>query len=79
MKQIRWLFAVAVAVAVLPLTAVAQERGTVGGAVVDGQTRQPLAGAQVSITGTQLGTITNVQGRFLIPTCRPARARCACS
>src|SRR5690606_2190728 len=44
----------------------AQERGTVAGTVTDQTTNAPIAGVQISITGTQLGTITNNEGRFLI-------------
>jgi TonB-dependent starch-binding outer membrane protein SusC len=67
MNRMRWLFATLVALAILPGAALAQDRGTVTGQVIAGQTNQPLAGAQVSIAGTTLGTITNAQGRFLIP------------
>jgi TonB-dependent starch-binding outer membrane protein SusC len=67
MNRFRWLFALAFAVAVMPSTALAQERGTIAGTVTDQTTQQPLAGAQIQIAGTQLGTITNQQGRFIIP------------
>jgi TonB-linked SusC/RagA family outer membrane protein len=45
-------------------TADAQQTGTVQGVVVDATTQRPLTGAQVTIQGTQIGTLTNQQGRF---------------
>jgi TonB-dependent SusC/RagA subfamily outer membrane receptor len=41
--------------------------GSVGGRVVDEETRHPLAGAQVVVQGTNRGTLTDASGRFLIP------------
>lgn len=38
----------------------------VGGTVVDVATQRPIAGAQVAVQGTQLGTLTDNRGRFLI-------------
>lgn len=58
------LTAAVLAVAAGPATA--QNTGTVGGVVVSQQTQRPLAGAQVSIPGTGLGTLTNSNGQFLI-------------
>jgi TonB-dependent starch-binding outer membrane protein SusC len=65
-RTFRWIAAL-FALAVLPPTLVAQERGTITGQVVDQATRQPLVGAQITIAGTQLGTLSNQQGRFLLP------------
>lgn len=45
----------------------AQTTGTITGEVVDRTTDGPLAGAQVAVRGMELGTLTNAQGRFLIP------------
>ena len=46
----------------------AQQQGaTVGGVVVSARTAQPLAGAAISVVGTTRGTVTNEDGRFLIP------------
>jgi TonB-dependent starch-binding outer membrane protein SusC len=67
MRTSRWLIAWACAMALFPAVLAAQERGTITGSVVDQATQQPLAGVQVSVAGTQLGTLTNQQGRFLIP------------
>ncbi|TVR55421.1 MAG: SusC/RagA family TonB-linked outer membrane protein [Gemmatimonadales bacterium] len=44
----------------------AQQTGTVQGSVVDAQSLRPLAGAQVTIPGTNLGGLTNAQGRFTV-------------
>jgi TonB-dependent starch-binding outer membrane protein SusC len=67
MTRLRGLLAVLCAVAVLPSALLAQDRGSITGQVVDQATQRPLQGAQVSVAGTNLGTITNAQGRFLIP------------
>ncbi|HEU5207898.1 MAG TPA: TonB-dependent receptor plug domain-containing protein, partial [Longimicrobiales bacterium] len=61
-----WLAAALLALAFVPLETSAQERGTVAGTVTDQSTNAPLAGVQISITGTQLGTITNNDGRFVL-------------
>jgi TonB-linked SusC/RagA family outer membrane protein len=42
------------------------QTGVVGGVVQSGATLEPLAGAQVIVEGTTLGTITNDVGRFVI-------------
>jgi TonB-dependent starch-binding outer membrane protein SusC len=47
-------------------TAAAQEPYTIRGQVVDAGTMRPLAGAQISIQGTQIGTITGQNGNFLL-------------
>ncbi len=38
----------------------------VGGTVVDASTGRPIAGAQVAVQGTQLGSLTDNRGRFLV-------------
>ncbi len=60
------LAAALLALAFLPTLASAQERGTVAGRVTDQSTNAPIAGVQITIAGTQLGTITNNEGRFLL-------------
>jgi TonB-dependent starch-binding outer membrane protein SusC len=40
--------------------------GTINGRVVDGATMQPLAGANITIEGTQRGTITRADGGFIL-------------
>ncbi|HSH46185.1 MAG TPA: carboxypeptidase regulatory-like domain-containing protein, partial [Longimicrobiales bacterium] len=42
------------------------EQGAILGQVVDAQTREPLAGVQVVVTGTSLGSLTDESGRFRI-------------
>jgi iron complex outermembrane receptor protein len=44
--------------------AAAAQDGTISGAVTDGQTLQPLDGAQVFIVGTARGILTDQQGRY---------------
>ncbi|HEV2129675.1 MAG TPA: carboxypeptidase-like regulatory domain-containing protein, partial [Longimicrobiaceae bacterium] len=67
MSKLRWLLAIGFAVAVLPSAALTQERGTITGQVTDQATQRPLAGAQIYIVGTNRGTLTNQDGRYLIP------------
>ncbi|MBA2245860.1 MAG: SusC/RagA family TonB-linked outer membrane protein [Gemmatimonadetes bacterium] len=67
MSRFRWLVAIVCALAVLPAGALAQERGTITGQVVDQATQRPLGGAQIFIVGSNRGTLTNQEGRFLIP------------
>jgi iron complex outermembrane receptor protein len=54
---------VALALAVAP---VAAQTSTITGTVVDGTTSRPLVGAQVLIEGTDIGSLTDNRGRFLI-------------
>lgn len=42
------------------------QQGTVAGTVTDQSSLQPLAGAQVFVPGTQLGTLTGQDGKFRI-------------
>jgi outer membrane receptor protein involved in Fe transport len=44
-----------------------QATGTIRGTVTEARTARPIAGAQVSVSGTQHGTLTNAQGQFLLP------------
>jgi TonB-linked SusC/RagA family outer membrane protein len=46
--------------------ALAQETGTITGMIQDLNTNAPIGGAQISITGTSLGTISGAEGRFLL-------------
>ena len=60
------LLAVAAALAlVLPVGAAAQD-GTVTGSVTAATTGEPINGTQITIMDTQLGGLSNVNGRFLI-------------
>ena len=53
--------------ALSPGTARAQQSGAVTGTVRDAGTQEPLVGAQVQISGTQLGGLTDRRGVYLIP------------
>jgi TonB-linked SusC/RagA family outer membrane protein len=46
--------------------------GRIAGTVTDSATGRPLEGAQVRVNGTSVGTLTNPQGRFALPSV-PAR------
>jgi TonB-linked SusC/RagA family outer membrane protein len=50
-----------------PPAALAQQPGSVAGQVVAEQSLRPLGGAQVTVEGTQRGTIADANGRFVIP------------
>jgi TonB-linked SusC/RagA family outer membrane protein len=65
-----WIVGPAIAVALVlasASSAAAQGTGSVAGTVVDRETRQPLAGAQVSVVGTQARTFATSDGQFLLP------------
>lgn len=77
-RGLRVLYAAAAVLAALTAStvpALAQTTGTIRGTVVDATSQRPLSGAQVfvpspaqgAVAGTALGTITDNQGRFLIP------------
>jgi hypothetical protein len=42
------------------------QRGTVTGQVINGETRTPVASAQVFVVGTNIGALTNTEGRFTL-------------
>ncbi len=44
----------------------AQQTGVIRGTVTDAQTGQPISGAQVYIRGTNVGTLSNNEGAFLL-------------
>ncbi len=47
-------------------TVLAQQPGSVSGRVLDAESGQPVAAAQVAVVGTQLGTQTNSEGVYTI-------------
>lgn len=63
-------FAVLSAVAALALVGatspVAAQQGTVAGQVVDASSLQPIQGAQITIEGTQIGTVSGDDGQYRI-------------
>lgn len=54
------------AVLTISFTATAVAQGTVKGKVVDAENNEPLIGATVSVSGTTLGTVTDVDGNFTL-------------
>jgi TonB-dependent starch-binding outer membrane protein SusC len=66
MSKLRLLFAALFAAALLPAGAMAQGVGTLSGQVVDQATQQPIPGVQIFLPGTNRGSLTNQQGRYLI-------------
>lgn len=66
MRLLRLLSAVFVVAALFPVAAGAQERGSISGQVLDEATGAPLSGAQIVLVGSNRGTVTNQEGRFLL-------------
>jgi TonB-linked SusC/RagA family outer membrane protein len=56
-------------------TAAAQERGTLSGTVVEELTNRPLAGAQIVVVGTDVGTVTGEGGQYTLPNVPAGRIR----
>lgn len=54
------------AVLTICFTATAVAQGTVKGKVVDAENNGPLIGATVSVSGTTLGTVTDIDGNFVL-------------
>ncbi|MGD8778165.1 MAG: von Willebrand factor type A domain-containing protein [Ignavibacteria bacterium] len=51
----------------------AKEKGSIGGRVIDFDTRQPLIGVNVLITGTNFGSATDANGYYKIKNLPPGR------
>jgi TonB-dependent starch-binding outer membrane protein SusC len=66
MTRLRRLLAVTLALLSLPAGAMAQQRSSITGRVVESSTQRPISGATVRVQGTALGTQTNEEGRFTI-------------
>ncbi len=66
MSNFRWLLAVLIAVAAIPVGVDAQQTGTITGQVLDGATGQPLPAAIVQVTGSVARANTNAEGRYTI-------------
>lgn len=66
-KALRSRFAIGIALLGVAGPAAAQTTGKIEGRVIDAQTRQPLAGAQVIVVGIPgLGNLTNADGYYFI-------------
>jgi TonB-linked SusC/RagA family outer membrane protein len=63
MKKLRWLLAVALAIAAVPGHALAQATGTVTGRVTDPQ-QQPISGAQLVVVGGTARAVTGQDGSY---------------
>lgn len=62
----RWTLSVCLIALLIPAAAVqAQEQGTITGTVVDAE-GTPVASAQVSVVGQDIGTLTNTAGRYVL-------------
>jgi TonB-linked SusC/RagA family outer membrane protein len=62
----RWTVVLSALCMALFAPALQAQTGTVSGTVIDEQTRQPLADAQVVVVGTQLSAVTRADGRYSI-------------
>lgn len=71
MTLLRQIGVAALAAALLPAGLAAQDRGAATGIVRDGDSGQPLAGAAVFVEGTNYSTLSNAEGRFLLPNIPP--------
>ena len=49
----------------------AQDSGIIKGRVIDGQTREPLAGVNILVLDTDRGSTTDIAGNFTIPDLKP--------
>jgi TonB-linked SusC/RagA family outer membrane protein len=65
MNQFRRLCAMLM-LALAPTVLEAQQRGSITGQVVDAATGNALSGAQITVQGVSLRTVTNAQGRFTL-------------
>lgn len=66
MSRTRWAISLFLLTLLLPPQLWAQGMGMVQGTVVDAATQRPLAGAQVSVSGTSLSVSTAADGRYQI-------------
>ena len=61
----RKLFLLLLTILAVSMSAAAQTR-TVRGIVISGDDNEPIVGASVMVVGTQLGSSTDVEGKFVI-------------
>ncbi|MCH8555331.1 MAG: TonB-dependent receptor [Schleiferiaceae bacterium] len=71
MTSIKKALACAVLFAVSALSVVAQNTGTLRGVVTDQETGEELIGATVSLVGTYKGTVTDIDGSYVLPEIKP--------
>ena len=55
----------------LSLGLVYAQTSTVSGIVISAENDEPIVGASVLVKGTTLGTVTDMNGRYHLPTFRP--------
>ena len=67
---------VAALIALATAGAWAAVTGVVSGTVTDQDTGQALSGANVSLVDTELSTVTNARGRFVITNVPPGASGC---
>lgn len=68
MRHLYRLLAILLASAALrPAGLEAQQSGSIMGRIADASTGRPLSGAQVAIVGSNRGTVTDADGRYLLP------------
>lgn len=65
-KRCRRLAATAGLLAMIPMTAAAQQTGRIVGRVLDGETGKPLSSVQVYTGGGSLGALSSLDGRYVI-------------
>jgi TonB-linked SusC/RagA family outer membrane protein len=66
MRKLLQAFAITLALGMAASEASAQLTGAIAGQVVDQATRQALAGAQVFVAGTNISTLSDQRGRYLL-------------
>jgi hypothetical protein len=70
-RRRRGLLVAGLILLVSPLPLRAQTTGSILGRVIDGQTGQPLEAASVELAGTQMRTLSGVDGRFILVSVPP--------
>lgn len=65
-RIVMWTVAGVIASCLLPLTMFAATTGQVKGQLIDKKTKEPVVGASVQVLGTQLGGMTDFDGKYII-------------
>ncbi len=65
-SHVRRAWVLVAVMAFLVPSAVAAQSGTITGEVIHQETGDPIAGAQISVQGTNLGSLSNANGQFTI-------------